>query len=291
MYVLEDLPAPAGPPFSRCPNESLREESNLDPATQLRYSSELPDCRAYEQVTPSNTNGYRVINPYEVSEDGSRVIASSLGIFAGGEIAPFFGGIYQLDRTASGWATTPLDPPASEFSSEEYVDESPVTGATLWELHPVSEALLRQKDIYLRAPDGTFSQVGPMLPPGPSEAAPSTNVVAASSDFSHVFFLANPEEDFADIWPFDTTDSEMQGESLYEYTGTGNTEPELVGVQGGRGSHALLSRCGISLGSEIGNVYNAVSASGETVFFTAAATGCEPAEPVEPATAVCPRLA
>jgi DNA-binding beta-propeller fold protein YncE len=283
VYILEDLPAPAAPPFSRCPNEALREESNLDPATSEPYSMELPDCRAYEQVTPSDTNGYRVFAELAVSEDGSRVIARSLGIFAGGEVGPFFGNIYQFDRTPSGWAATPLDPPASQFSNKEYYDESPVTGATLWELHPTSEALFRQRDIYLRAPDGTFSEVGPMLPPGPSEVPASIAIAAASRDFSHVFFEAQANETFADIWPFDTTDQgKQEGLSLYEYTGTGNTEPELVGVQGGRGSDMLLSRCGIKLGSQAGNVYNAVSASGETVFFTASATGCEPDEPAEP---------
>ena len=284
VYILEDIPTPAGPPFSSCPNEGLREESNLDPFTEKPekpYSTELPDCRSYEQVTPSNTNGYKALNTVEVSEDGSRVIDRSLGIFSGAETGPFFGYAYQFDRTPSGWTTTPLDPSASRFPQQEYYDESPITGATLWELHPASESLPGQKDIYVRAPDGTLSEVGPMLPPSAPVAAESPFVVGESADFSHVFFGANKEEKFGELWPFDTSDRDTQGGSLYEYTGTGNTEPELVGVQGGRGSDALVSRCGISLGYK-GGVYNAVSASGETVFFTAAATGCESGEPSEP---------
>jgi len=58
---------------------------------------------------------------------------------------------------------------------------------------------------------------------------------------------------------------------MYEYTGTGNTAPTLVGVSGGAGSTSLISQCGTFLGSPAfeGSAYNAVSESGQTVFFTA----------------------
>src|ERR1700730_12438008 len=57
----------------------------------------------------------------------------------------------------------------------------------------------------------------------------------------------------------------------------------LVGVTGGRESEELLSECGTRLGSgELaggGSMYNAISASGSRVFFTAVGTnevsGCE----------------
>src|ERR1035441_7516115 len=61
-------------------------------------------------------------------------------------------------------------------------------------------------------------------------------------------------------------------ESLYEYSGTGNSAPSLVGVSGPRGSTSLVSRCGVGLGSgtvgEGGSTFNALSADGETIFFT-----------------------
>jgi hypothetical protein len=35
-----------------CPNEQLRQESLLNPVTGLPFSTQLPECRAYEQVSP-----------------------------------------------------------------------------------------------------------------------------------------------------------------------------------------------------------------------------------------------
>ena len=83
------------------------------------------------------------------------------------------------------------------------------------------------------------------------------------------------------LFPGDTTSPERSGvgtpQSLYEYAGTEKSEPVLVGVRNrGRldGSpHAnegaeLISQCGTRLGSNASS-YNAVSASGETVLFTA----------------------
>ena len=47
--ALSATPALAAEP---CPNEQLREESNPNLATGQRYSTELPECRAYEMVSP-----------------------------------------------------------------------------------------------------------------------------------------------------------------------------------------------------------------------------------------------
>ena len=46
--VLSASPAMA----AECPNEQLRKESNVDPSTGRPFSTELPDCRAYEMVSP-----------------------------------------------------------------------------------------------------------------------------------------------------------------------------------------------------------------------------------------------
>lgn len=79
-------------------------------------------------------------------------------------------------------------------------------------------------------------------------------------------------------WSFDGT---VSGGTLYEYTGVeqpgeaGEREPYLVGVEGGVGSRTLISRCGTRLGSSAheealeNSMCNAISASGERVFFTA----------------------
>ena len=45
-----------------CPNEQLRAESNINPATGQPYSAQLPDCRAYELVSPPETGGIPVLS-------------------------------------------------------------------------------------------------------------------------------------------------------------------------------------------------------------------------------------
>ena len=62
-------------------------------------------------------------------------------------------------------------------------------------------------------------------------------------------------------------------ESLYEYVGLGNSAPRLVGVDNeGR----QISQCGTELGAlNVAARFNAVSASGATVFFSVKKGGCE----------------
>ncbi len=81
-------------------------------------------------------------------------------------------------------------------------------------------------------------------------------------------------------WPGYTPPSR----SLYEYVGTGNAEPTLVGVANQEALHGsphvnegalLISECATELGGE-NEKYNALSGSGETVFFTAVQCAAEP---------------
>ncbi len=87
------------------------------------------------------------------------------------------------------------------------------------------------------------------------------------------------------VWPGDETVSPPVGsgrDSLYEYVGTGNSEPVRVGVDS---SGHQISECGTSLGYPYeggftslqgDELYNAISApSGLRVFFTVAAGPCE----------------
>src|SRR5436305_8050532 len=47
----------ASPAAAECLNETLRRESNPNPTTGKPYSAGLPDCRAYEMVSPLNKQG------------------------------------------------------------------------------------------------------------------------------------------------------------------------------------------------------------------------------------------
>ena len=40
-----------------CPNEQVRKESDINPETGMPFSLQLPECRAYEMVSPALKNG------------------------------------------------------------------------------------------------------------------------------------------------------------------------------------------------------------------------------------------
>jgi hypothetical protein len=246
------------------------------------FRAYLPDCRAYEMVTPPFKDG-AVVTASFISSDGSAVIDGNVfGGFAGTLDNPALGAAYEYARTGSGWATSPLDPPASQFVAvgdfSGIEDESENFEKALLTLRTASQPS-DAVGFYVRGPEGSFSEVGPAVSPATTIEPPSlynrvsTNVEyrGASDDLSHILFnISSPSaEGHSYLWPFDAT-REGGFPSLYEYSGTGNAEPTLVGVAGGRGSRALVSQCGTQLGSFPGGErYNAVSADGSKVFFTA----------------------
>ncbi len=153
------------------------------------------------------------------------------------------------------------------------LDASTDLSSSLWVLETLAQPE-GAYDFYLEQPRGTFREIGPLAPGGGN--IHSDHYFGASGDLARVLFSTLE----GSRWPFDTTAS---GGTLYEYVGveqsgeTREREPQLVGVDGGRESTELISQCGTRLGSSsteeepngLGSVYNAVSASGERVFFTA----------------------
>ena len=108
------------------------------------FRTYLPDCRAYELVTPPYKGSAPLLDqgslqPVAVSSDGAHVITSVGGAFAGAGNAWYQqarnGSIdeYELTRTAAGWEPTALTPPATEFSHSGMMAASGEDlGTTLW---------------------------------------------------------------------------------------------------------------------------------------------------------------
>jgi hypothetical protein len=253
--VLLAIVLPAVARAETCPNAQFRTGA----------SANLPDCRAYEMVTPPYKDGYQVVNSTAFeTENGLSIIAESLGVFAGSESDSFLGGVYDFARTASGWRTTAVSPPASQFPNGED-PRQPIApdGSTLWSLERINAKSEGEAGvIYIRKPDGTFVEVGPMRTS--SGAGGEVKIIGSSRDLSHVLFRMS-----VGFWPFDTT-AYPYDKSLYEYDRAGESQPALVGVSGGVGSSSLISQCGVSLGTPtmLEGGFNPVSADGSIVFFT-----------------------
>jgi hypothetical protein len=105
---------------AECPNELVRAESNVNPVTGAPYSTELPDCRAYELVSPPEAGGAQVPAPLEVETDsGTRrvEIAADGSVFFMSQATPAGTGaiergeyddVFRSQRTGNGWVTRDL---------------------------------------------------------------------------------------------------------------------------------------------------------------------------------------
>ncbi len=110
-------------------------------------SLRLPDCRAYEMVTPPYKEGFPVGvgvgsgvgDSVGVSLDGSRIAGSSLGVFAGAENSTInlsesltFGANYVFTRGEDGWEPTAVIPPAAQYPHVFQDTSSADISNTLW---------------------------------------------------------------------------------------------------------------------------------------------------------------
>jgi hypothetical protein len=199
------------------------------------------------------------------------------------------GARYGTRRTAAGWVTAAEELPASGYGVFVYGGLIAQMGASLggqagaYAARGVGQPENRV-DLYLHHAGGAVVDVGPALPP----SAPSGTLhelgdvadlfaIGVSADGSRVLFDSSRY-----FWPGDGTEEvgtagkEGKFHSLYEYLGAGNTTPLLVGVDS---SGRQISECGTVLGAGsptgsagnglIDSSHNAISADGNTVFFTA----------------------
>lgn len=267
------------------------------------FRNYLPDCRAYELTTPPYTAGAPAFGPHEgaplMTANGEHLLSQAFAGFCGAEndeeIEIESGVHYEFSRTASGWSCEALDPPASEYPRREFSFASADLSRTLWKLqvpsHSGEEVAISESDydgwtLAVRevagAGKGRFTLLGPVVAPGHepnSEEHPAVgqySLAGASADLTDVLLSVRAAHD--NLWPGDGTvedhglSSGAAVQSLYEYRGGSGDEPVLVGVRNGEllegAPHVnegadLISQCGVTA--------NAISASGEIVYFTASA--------------------
>ncbi len=254
--------APAAP-AQPCPNGRFRGS----------LSSHLPDCRAYEQITPTQKRGAEELFSYGTSTNGGAMIGEDGEHVM--EQAPFTNwGLtgqapYFFARGSSGWQLTP-GTPEPEAGVSRYLPE--VYSPDLTQFGLRSEVNLNQAQGGQSA--NIEFRVGPAGGPYATVAVVPRNElgqdggwVGASEDFSKLILMV---EDRRLVEPQTST---VSGFDLYEYSG-GQLRQVNVGV----------GRCGAVLpeGQAVRNFYSidgeggreeydhhAVSADGSRVFFEA----------------------
>jgi hypothetical protein len=153
-----DLPAEPSP----CGNALLR----------TGFSALLPDCRAYELVTPPDTNARAPLGPEtegggyvtrQVSPDGEkvpfRVEGGALPGYGDG-VGGLKGDPYLATRTTTGWTTIHTGPSGGEAASLAPGLGSPDQEFSFWAAAGEGSAVLSQVTSYVRYPDGHSELTG-----------------------------------------------------------------------------------------------------------------------------------
>ncbi|MFI4977606.1 MAG: hypothetical protein ACHQC8_02845 [Solirubrobacterales bacterium] len=261
-----------------CPNAEFR----------TGPSERLPDCRAYEQVSPVEKSGYDAVPvgptifPAQAAADGGSMAFMSVGSFAGAT-ANEVPNAYVSARNASGWdpaslapATTLATPPGGTFLGYDFSPDltEVVLKVPLQPLTPNAPAGVY--NLFLRGAGGRYSLLT-TAPPSVSIPANCglcfrTSDVSAfagmSSALTHVLFEANES----------LTPGAPGGgvENLYESVGG---QVRLVGVlpdgaiaESGSVPGAGISAFYTSVNSRSSqDVAHAISQDGSHVLFQAAA--------------------
>jgi hypothetical protein len=272
-----------------CPNAEVRAQQ------QVGY---LPDCRAYEQVSPVNKHGNEagagpVNATYTITTaDGNRVLYGGSGAI--GEANRGLQSYSVANRLPDGtWSTRAALPAGSPFRIDFL--QRAITG--MLSSSDLSEFVFTAKGsfvpenpdtqtasaIYRANSDGSIDWLSQPLIPNPTPAPgeiPFASVfepVGASPDLSTVYFWAAPT-----LLPEDAARVGSGGWGLYEYTGgelkPAGTLPDGTQSPGGAAPAASASgglRSSVNLNTPE-TFGNEVSRDGSTLFFVSPETGGVP---------------
>jgi hypothetical protein len=245
-----------------CSNEPLRTGTP---------SASLPDCRAYEQVTPVEKAGAKDIFRYGVAdesvilgEDGEHVIFSGAGVQWGSSPDPTDSTYIFSRQEGSGWKLTPARP-EGEVEGRSY-GEPAVWGPDLTNLafDHVGWATSgnESKDVEVRIgpSGGPYATIATL----PRSEAPNPTVPAGAPEVG-VYVISTSDRTLVPGHVSATT----SGDDLYEYAGGGLRQLNVTG------ENTSIGRCGAEIvpprASEgsVNSPPDAVSADGSRIFFEA----------------------
>ncbi len=241
-----------------CPNAAIR-------AQQGAFAQRLPDCGAYELVSPSFTGG-QAATPLVGTADGNQANLNSAGGFADTESLNDSSIRYATTRTESGWRTTAIAPPAPlfPFMPSSALDWTRDNSRSLWVVNLRSDEGTKRYTPVVRDPDGTFHVAGLTQDEDQDTGALSYEPIATTEDLLTVAQQTRSRPALSD----GTTDSRAATrKSLYlsTYRPDGTLAVRQVAYRGGA---TMFPDCAVSLGTSGGSVRNAISRDGSKVFFT-----------------------
>lgn len=180
---------PAAQTSQSCAKEALRSGS----------SALLPDCRAYELVTPPDTNaraprgtgstiGAFFASPQASPEGGELSFELEGGSLPGTEaVGSFAGDPYLSSRGESGWSTEYAGPSGAEASSIQPGSTSPDQHFSLWVAEGEgSSVVAKSQTYYVRYPDGHSALVGR----GSQGTDPRAQATLISESGGHIIFVS-----------------------------------------------------------------------------------------------------
>jgi hypothetical protein len=258
-----------------CANAKIRE---------LQQASLLPDCRAYELVSPPEKDGGNVAADPTFTQStpaGDAIKFTSTSAFADAQASEARGAEYVSQRGSEGWTTHSINPRQvapleSIYMSTEYQAFSEdLTKGVYYALTPFQPGhpnVEKVANLYLRtdvlsAPPGNYELLSDSfaaLPPrGTTTQAAETRFAAASADWTRIIF-----ETKADLTP-EAASSNPNLPKLYEWHD--GTE-RLAGILPD-GTAAPGSSAGAGAGVENvdgGWTQDTISADGSRIVFEAA---------------------
>lgn len=257
----QTVTAPVGAPAeagSVCPNEDLRSGP----------SAKLPDCRAYEQVTPVEKQGAQDVYRYGGGitegnlggEDGDHFLLHALGVKWGASADPADGN-YFFSRTEDGWQMTSAKPagagPDSYDPSLLGPDLTQVGVEVGWATTEVTHA--SEIALEVGAPGGPYTTVASIPSKQVSQwvaaSANGSRLVLRSEDHS---LLGSPTGTKSGMDLYEYSEGALRQVNVSGAVTIGSCGAEIVnGFEGYEGGHEGLASA------------HAISADGSRVFFEA----------------------
>ncbi len=193
--------------------------SCLNGASRIGASANLPDCRAFELVTPGLGNagpsaGWPGISVAAVREDGGALAFAADGTPEQAEGATSTVETLLAARGPGGWSVRSLAPPTPLPSGTFFDDDSATVGlsadlsqSVLWSNQPLAPGAPVGTNLFLRRVDGSFQTLTRV---GAPKFTAGGKLAGASRDFSRLFVISTVKQLDADP---------VAGGNVYEWSG------------------------------------------------------------------------